>query len=489
MTRTEDDATAAVASIGDLADCGDRADALVSRVLGRVMRQARSAATALDYVLALSRDARANAWELAERAGHAAPYRMQALLGRYQWDWRDLREQLAPLAAAVLPDDPGDPTGPGLAIDETAHLRKGSSAACVAPQHAGVTGKVENCVTWVFTALVTACGQAWADFDIYMPASWAKDPGRRRKAGIPAGLAFATKPELAIDQVRRIAASGIGVLWAAADEVYGRCSEFRGALRALGLAYVVIVPCSQAIVLAKDKVLHAEQAFSGAVFEHRSAGNGAKGPRYADWALAATADPREFLLVRRLPGRGKNQYTFYLCYAPAGRPATITYFIAIAGRRWPVESTFRTGKDAFGWDQCQARTFAAQCRHTALTALAQLRAIAAGSALARAVALPEAAESAQPAGPAPESVSELGVWTGDAPRPVTAGQPCPPGIPPVKLSPAETTRVIRLARGHRAGIITTASLTFHLRWSEWRRRHQARARWHHYTARLAALAA
>ena len=59
----------------------------------------------------------------------------------------------------------------------------------------------------------------------------------------------------------------------------------------------------------------------------------------------------------------------------------------------------------------------------------------------------------------------------------------------MKLSPAETTRVIRLARGHRAGIITTASLTFHLRWSEWRRRHQARARWHHYTARLAALPA
>lgn len=63
------------------------------------------------------------------------------------------------------------------------------------------------------------------------------------------------------------------------------------------------------------------------------------------------------------------------------------------------------------------------------------------------------------------------------------------GIPPVKLSPAETTRVIRLARDHRAGTITAACLAFHLRWSDWRRRHQARARRHHYTARLAALAA
>ena len=60
---------------------------------------------------------------------------------------------------------PGDGIGPGLAIDETADLRKGKATACVAPQHAGVTGKIENCVTWVFSALVTASGQAWVDFD------------------------------------------------------------------------------------------------------------------------------------------------------------------------------------------------------------------------------------------------------------------------------------------------------------------------------------
>lgn len=42
----------------------------------------------------------------------------------------------------------------------------------------------------------------------------------------------------------------------------------------------------------------------------------------------------------------------------AGRPATLTYFATIAGRRWP-ETTFRTGKDAFGWDQSQSRTWQA----------------------------------------------------------------------------------------------------------------------------------
>ena len=364
---------------------------------------------------------------------------------------------------------------------------RADSTACVAPQHAGVTGKVENCVTWVFTALVTAYGQAWADFDLYMPKSWAQDPDRRKKAGIPEGLAFATKPELAIDQVKRVMASGIRVLWAAADEVYGRCSDFRAALRALSLAYVVIVPCSQAIALTKDRTVRADQAIQDAVFERRSCGNGEKGPRYADWALVATADPREFLLIRRLNSRDKNQYTFYLCWAPDGRPATMTYFVTIAGRRWPVETTFRTGKDAFGWDQCQARTFTALCRHTTLTALAQVRAIAVRAALAGEITLPGAGGPARVTAHDAEERADLQVYIGGAPLPVTAGQPCPPGIPPVRLSAAETTRIERLARDRKAGILTVARLAFHLRWSAWRRRHQARARWHHYSARLALL--
>ena len=217
-----------------------------------------------------------------------------------------------------------------------------------------------------------------------------------------------------------------------------------------------------------------------------------KGPRYGDWALIATADPRELLLIRRFPDRDKNQYAFYLCWSPEGRPATMTYFITIAGRRWPVEVTFRTAKDALGWDQSQARTYDAICRHTALSALAQLRTAAIQAALAGADVLP----AGPPAGPsAPAAISEpaastadLLFYTGTAPLPARGGQPCPPRIPPIELSAAETSRIERLARDWKAGLITAARLAFQLRWSTWRRRHQARARWHHYATRLAALA-
>ncbi len=481
-----------MASIEDAAECGERADALVRDLLGRVMGQRRSVTAALDYVRALSRETRANCWELALRAGHEGPHRMQALLSRYKWSWEELRGLLPGLAQEVLRHDPDDLTGPGLAFDETADLRKGKSTACVSPQHAGVTGKVENCVTWVFAALVTAFGQAWIDFDVYMPDCWAKDPQRRAKARIPGKLAFATKPELAIAQARRLITAGVRVLWAAADEVYGRSGEFRAALRALGLAYVVIIPCDYRVTVAKDKVIRADEAIADAVFERRSCGNGSKGPRYGGWALLATADPRESLLIRRLD-REENRYTFYLCWAPEGRPATMTYFITIAGRRWPVETTFKAGKDALGWDQSQARTWNAINRHTALTALAQLRTAAIQAALSSADVLPAAPPAGQDT-PAPVSEpavspGDLQISTGDAPLPARGGQRCPPGIPPIRLSGHEAARIERLARGWKAGFLSLASLAFELRWSAWRRRHQARARWHHYSTRLAAHAA
>lgn len=479
-----------MASIEDATECGERADALVRGLLARVMRQQRTVATALEYILALSRDTRANCWELALKAGHERPYRMQALLGRCAWSWQEVRELLPGLAQQVLRDDPDDLTGPGLAFDETADLRKGKLTACAAPQHAGVTGKVENCVTWVFAALVTALGQAWVDFDVYMPKCWAADPARRKTAGIPETLAFATKPDLAIAQVKRLMAAGLRVTWAAADEVYGRCGEFREALRALSLAYVVIIPCDYRITLASGTVIRADQAVRDAVFEERSCGNGTKGPRYGDWALLGTAGPREFLLIRRFPDRDRNQYAFYLCWAPEGRPATLTYFITIAGRRWPVEITFKTGKDALGWDQCQARTWHAINRHTALTALAQLRTAAIQAALAGGNILPAGPAAPQSTGELPvceppADSADLQFWTGTAPLPDHGGRPCPPHIAPIALSAAETGRIEKLARDWKTGLISRARLAFQLRWSAWRRRHQARARWHHYAARLA----
>jgi SRSO17 transposase len=194
---TNDSDDTAAKAIGEVSGCADRVDAQVRAVLGRVLAQRRSAGTAFAFVAGLAPGVKANCWALAEAAGHESPYRMQALLRAYMWDWQELRAELPGLARAWLPCNPGDLIGPGLAIDETAQLKDGDATACVAPQHAGCTGHVENCVTTVFAAYVTTSGQAWADFDVFIPGRWDKDLARRRAAGIPDRLRRKTKPQLA----------------------------------------------------------------------------------------------------------------------------------------------------------------------------------------------------------------------------------------------------------------------------------------------------
>jgi len=293
-----------------------------------------------------------------------------------------------------------------------------------------------------------------------------------------------------MNQLARLVAAGLPARWVAFDEVYGRSGKLRKACARAGLGYVAIIPCDYQITLPSGTVIQASQAVKDAVFERRSCGNGSKGPRYSDWAITAAGIKGQYLLIRRLISR-PDQLTYYLCWAPPGRPATMTYFITIAGRRWPAEETFKTGKDVYGWDQCQARTFDGICRHTALAALAQLRCLAIRGALRGEIRLPATAtragyDSSTAIDDGDISGTDLQIPLGDAPLPVRGGQPCPPGIAPIKLSVAETARLARLAVQYTAGLISRARLGFALRWSARRRRHQATARWHHYSARLLA---
>jgi hypothetical protein len=46
---------------------------------------------------------------------------------------------------------------------------------------------------------------------------------------------------------------------------------------------------------------------------------------------------------------------------------TLRALMKVAGRRWPVEEDSQVGKDAFGLDHPQIRTYPALLRHLALT--------------------------------------------------------------------------------------------------------------------------
>jgi SRSO17 transposase len=70
---------------------------------------------------------RKNGWQLAEYAGDAAPWRMQALLGRTLWDQEKARDICPDFVIERL----GDPSGV-LILDEIGFVKKGSHSVGVA---------------------------------------------------------------------------------------------------------------------------------------------------------------------------------------------------------------------------------------------------------------------------------------------------------------------------------------------------------------------
>ena len=108
-----------------------------------------------------------------------------------------------------------------LVIDETGDLKKGTRTVGAARQYTGTTGQVENCQVASYLAYTSPRAHALIDHRLYLPACWTDDEVRLRGAGVPEGVVFETKPELA-RQMIATALEYVPGAWVADDEVYGR---------------------------------------------------------------------------------------------------------------------------------------------------------------------------------------------------------------------------------------------------------------------------
>ncbi|WP_437914540.1 transposase [Sorangium sp. So ce302] len=78
-----------------------------------------------------------------------------------------------------------------------------------------------------------------ADFELYLPRSWAEEPARRREARIPAAVQYKSKIDFALGMIERAVREGIPGDIVLADSFYGNAHEFRETVRLLGLDYAV----------------------------------------------------------------------------------------------------------------------------------------------------------------------------------------------------------------------------------------------------------
>lgn len=344
------------------------------------------------------------------------------------------------------------------ALDETGQQKQGTATCGVKRQYMGCAGRVANGINTVHLSYGRErLGHALIGARQWIPAEQIADPVAARAVGIPDDVPFRTKGQLAIDICTDAYADGVTFDFVCGDEVYGNCTQLREFFEQHQQAYVLRVASTFMLTLNPLTRLSCAQVVALLTgdkrrWEVRSAGAGSKGHRWYAWAWIATVSPRHHLLVRRHLTSG--DLAFHYCHVPDGQVLTKARLVRAAGLRWPVEEDFEFSKDQFGLDQCQARLHTAIARHTVLV-MAALAICAVAAARLRDRTDTQAA----------------------APHTSDQQPPAEPGMIP--LSVPEIKRILAATWHH------PKPPEHRTRWRNWRRRHQARARWFHQRTRLA----
>ena len=131
--------------------------------------------------------------------------------------------------------------GPVLAwiVDDTGFPKKGKHSVGVARQYCGQLGKQDNCQVAVSVSVATADNSLPVAYRLYLPEKWVEDKDLCKRAGIPEQLAFQTKPDIALDQLRALTLSDLPHGVVLADAGYGNETGFREGVRSLKLLYVL----------------------------------------------------------------------------------------------------------------------------------------------------------------------------------------------------------------------------------------------------------
>jgi len=269
----------------------------------------------------------------------------------------------------------------------------------VARQWNGRLGKTDNSQVGVFAAVTRGSVAALVDGELYVPEEWFADPARCREAGIPEGLEFRTKGEMALSMIHRLRREGLRFAHIVFDAGYGHLPWLLRALEGEGETFLAEVHSDQAIYLhdpapalpprqsAKGKMpsrLQAQtvpltvaawaRAQPASRWRRLPVREGEKGEVVADYLkervwLWDGSEQRArcwHLLVRREIDGSKLKF----CLANAKPEANLRRLADMQAARHFVERAFEDAKGACGMADYQVRGWQAWHHHMALVMVA-----------------------------------------------------------------------------------------------------------------------
>lgn len=264
-------------------------------------------------------------------------------------------------------------------ICDSGFVKKGEHTVGVARKFCQRIGRKANCQSAVFLFMSTGDVTLPISQRLYLPESWARDAARRRRVGVPEGLPFQTRAQIALQQIQQAIANVVPAGTIAGGTTYGDDHKFRAEITRLRLPYVLAVRGSTELSAVADGSFSEESqapvdvkslaaslppdSFRQMRWEHLN-----------DWQVSGFAALRviprssrrqepEWLLVEWPEGAAEPQ-RYWLSTLPA--ESRLENLVEMAQRSWRGEACYRTLKEEIGLGHYEGRGWKGYHHHATL---------------------------------------------------------------------------------------------------------------------------
>jgi SRSO17 transposase len=313
---------------------------------------------------------------IAQAVPGTSAQRLQEFLTNMQWDEADLNRQR--VAKMIAEATPGDGV---LVLDDPGFPKRGTASVGVARQYSGTLGKIGNCQIAV-TCCYTDAQATWpVVVRLYLPKTWADDPERRQQARVPAGVAFQTKPAIALALLDQARAWGVPHRCVVADADDGDNPNFLAGLEARQEPYVVAVrtdfPVSMGHSVSPpiwraDELLQSVPRWQWRPVRWRRGTKGWLRQKFValrGWRVTSDGQRHEGWVLGERATQGQPEERQYF-WSNLPTETTLEELAGYAHRRHAIEQFHEEATGELGWDQYQGRLWPGFHRHAVTVMLA-----------------------------------------------------------------------------------------------------------------------